>query len=525
MADKNLDYYREWLEVPDGPRPPSHYVLLGLAVYEADAQKISDAAAARLRMVRPYGLKYPKESTDLLNQIAAAEVCLLDAETKAKYDRSLQGGQSAQSAIVATTPAVVSWYLQRDDQVYGPFPDRQLREMAKTGYVAADDLVWNEELAKWTPAREIRGLVFKAPRRAEAERGESDDEREPAEDEPSMMSVLETQARRFIPYKLRETALTPAEKETLTDAGMADRTERMYAAWRRTTLFAVGGVSLVAAVWTMLVAMIETEMFPANWFGVGMKALRVLAFYALPLSALGAASLWSNVRLSRWILIGGWLIGTATPLLIALVPAQYLTEGRGWEDDFQIRFGGAVSYCRVLAVFMALLPGAIRGGLWFKSLRPSSPVGAWGVTAAAAAHVVVSWIAFTALQQMIGNGLLLLAALLFIAAPLIYTVGYPWFLKPAGAEWFRNILMARGIHLAVFAFGMVIFIAFVFTRKFDDGGGLRLVGFSVDTALLRPGTLMQLILEFLARSFLTSVIVLDLLEAIHQSNMKKSDGK
>src|SRR5262245_27816867 len=164
MADKKHDCYSDWLGIPAGPRPPNHYVLLGLEPNESDPKKISEAAAARLRLVRQYGLRYPKESTELLNEIAAAEVCLLDLDSKAKYDQSLQN-QTTPVAVAAAAPAVVMWYLQRDERVYGPIPDHQLREMAKSGYVGADDLVWNEQLAQWSAARTIDGLVFKrAPR-------------------------------------------------------------------------------------------------------------------------------------------------------------------------------------------------------------------------------------------------------------------------------------------------------------------------------------------------------------------------
>src|SRR5262245_18036188 len=146
MADKKLDCYADWLGIPAGPRPPSHYALLGLASNEADPKKIREAAAGRSRLVRHYGLKYPKESTDLLNEIAAAEACLLDADRRAKYDLSLRDG-TAPVAVAADKTDVVMWYLQQDEHVYGPFPEPQFREMVKSGRVSAEDLVWNERLA------------------------------------------------------------------------------------------------------------------------------------------------------------------------------------------------------------------------------------------------------------------------------------------------------------------------------------------------------------------------------------------
>src|SRR4051812_22574004 len=90
QKSSSSDYYTDWLGIPAGPRPPNHYALLGLRLFEANLKKVSEAAAARLRMVRQYGLKYPEESTALLNAIAAAEVCLLDPDSKRKYDQAFQ---------------------------------------------------------------------------------------------------------------------------------------------------------------------------------------------------------------------------------------------------------------------------------------------------------------------------------------------------------------------------------------------------------------------------------------------------
>ena len=35
-----LDVYKDWLGIPDGPRPPGHYELLRVVQFEDDAEKI-----------------------------------------------------------------------------------------------------------------------------------------------------------------------------------------------------------------------------------------------------------------------------------------------------------------------------------------------------------------------------------------------------------------------------------------------------------------------------------------------------
>jgi hypothetical protein len=95
MAEK-FDPYYKWLGIPPKDQPPSHYRLLGLEIFESDPEVI-DRAANRL-------MDYLHSITDgehlahsqaLLNEIAAARLCLLDHEQKALYDERLRAAEAA----------------------------------------------------------------------------------------------------------------------------------------------------------------------------------------------------------------------------------------------------------------------------------------------------------------------------------------------------------------------------------------------------------------------------------------------
>ncbi|HVW02512.1 MAG TPA: hypothetical protein VHB77_19305, partial [Planctomycetaceae bacterium] len=85
-----LDVYKEWLGIPEGPRPPDHYQLLRLVQFEDSAEKIRTNYKKLNAHVRKYATgKYSIESQELLNELAKAMLCLTDSERKVEYDRSL----------------------------------------------------------------------------------------------------------------------------------------------------------------------------------------------------------------------------------------------------------------------------------------------------------------------------------------------------------------------------------------------------------------------------------------------------
>lgn len=99
MSDTKFDPYHVWLGIPPKDQPPNLYRLLGLELYESDAQVI-DAAANRhtsyLQMMAAG--KQRKQSQELLNEIASARRRLLDADRKKKYDEKLKAEQGEKAA-------------------------------------------------------------------------------------------------------------------------------------------------------------------------------------------------------------------------------------------------------------------------------------------------------------------------------------------------------------------------------------------------------------------------------------------
>jgi hypothetical protein len=85
-----MDFYKEWLGIPEGPRPPDHYELLRLVRFEDDTEKIRAHYTKLNAHVRKYATgQYSLQSQELLNEMAKAMLCLTDPRRKRDYDESL----------------------------------------------------------------------------------------------------------------------------------------------------------------------------------------------------------------------------------------------------------------------------------------------------------------------------------------------------------------------------------------------------------------------------------------------------
>lgn len=87
---ESFDPYRKWLGIPPEEQPPHHYRLLGIAPFETDREVIQNAADRQMGHVRRFQAgPYAEACQKLLNELAAARVCLLDPVRKREYDRRL----------------------------------------------------------------------------------------------------------------------------------------------------------------------------------------------------------------------------------------------------------------------------------------------------------------------------------------------------------------------------------------------------------------------------------------------------
>jgi hypothetical protein len=106
MTDQFNPYHR-WLGIPLKDQPPNHYRLLGLELLERDPKVILDAAERQIAHIRRYELGTHQElSQRILNELAEAKACLLNAAKKSQYDATLK--QQLPPALVSELPGHVA---------------------------------------------------------------------------------------------------------------------------------------------------------------------------------------------------------------------------------------------------------------------------------------------------------------------------------------------------------------------------------------------------------------------------------
>ncbi len=105
VKQEDFDPYRKWLGIPPAEQPPHHYRLLGISVFEDDADVIESAADQRMAHVRTFQVgPHSAQSQSLLNELSAARVTLLNEQKKAAYDVQLRAALAATKAHAPNVP-------------------------------------------------------------------------------------------------------------------------------------------------------------------------------------------------------------------------------------------------------------------------------------------------------------------------------------------------------------------------------------------------------------------------------------
>jgi len=101
----SFDPYYRWLGIPPEEQPADHYRLLGISQFERDANVIETAAERQMLLLKTrQNGPHSQLTQQLMNEVSAARLCLLDVRQKAAYDAGLQRASVAPPAAVSAEP-------------------------------------------------------------------------------------------------------------------------------------------------------------------------------------------------------------------------------------------------------------------------------------------------------------------------------------------------------------------------------------------------------------------------------------
>lgn len=129
-----FDPYHAWLGIPPEEQPPNHYRLLGINPHEANLDVIANAAHRQMLFIKQFQTgNRQAESQRLLNEVAAAKVCLLNAATKAEYDAALNQSSAPEQPPdelqpkARRVPPLSSGFFDADSEFRHPFSASPLK--------------------------------------------------------------------------------------------------------------------------------------------------------------------------------------------------------------------------------------------------------------------------------------------------------------------------------------------------------------------------------------------------------------
>ena len=86
-----FDPYHRWLSIAPKDQPPSHYRLLGIDEFESDLDVIETAVERQTVFLRTFQIGPQSELAErILNEVARAQVTLLNVDQKLTYDAALR---------------------------------------------------------------------------------------------------------------------------------------------------------------------------------------------------------------------------------------------------------------------------------------------------------------------------------------------------------------------------------------------------------------------------------------------------
>lgn len=330
--------------------------------------------------------------------------------------------------------------------------------------------------------------------------------------------------KRAFSWRARSVRISDAERQKLVAAGVTEPHVQGLAAWRRSALLLALPV-LMAAFALSVVAAENEDTTQLTSLGRVLRWIPTIALGLVPAAALYCVVKWTNLKSTSRVLLIAWLGSIALPLMAALVPLD------GWIDLDRLRLAVildstlkgtdpqialdqldldlllvriylAVQYSvQLLPVLISIPAGVMKGALRTKALAPGSRFPGWFLVAVAPFYTLIIAIVFVLVDQLIGNGLLVLGVGLTAIVPLLFLLHRKTYTRPLSpAEADKELGRANRTGSIVTYVGIAFIVLYALTARFL---GERIVG---NNGLLSVTMLVRSAVEYIGRRLVATVV-------------------
>ena len=320
----------------------------------------------------------------------------------------------------------------------------------------------------------------------------------------------------------------PSEVEAaqLAAVGIADPLMQGYAVWRRSLLFVAMPFTIVSAVLAVRDLTVR-DLEGYSTFGVVAVGIVGLAVPVLTVTVVLAALTWRQPRRSARLLLTGWAISMFAPLVVAMLPLDWLVSSSlgevtgidvaDDERDLVTRVAISIQYAIVLLPSLLSFPsGLVRGAARVKRMLPAATIAGWVLVIMTPVYAVFFVLALILVQHLAGNAVLLGGAVFLACSPFVHLAAAKLYIFPLTTDdEVRRLDRVQRLAGVVGSIGLAMIMIWALTATI---GNKRIVGWS--DALLDPLGAVLSALELVARVLVTSAVFSYLLLQVTESSWR-----
>ena len=331
--------------------------------------------------------------------------------------------------------------------------------------------------------------------------------------------------RRTLAGGARRSRASPSEVARLEAVGIGDPLMQGYAVWRRSLLLVAIPFSVLSSVLAVR-DLAERDLDGYSVFGVVAVYLVALAVPVLTITVVVAAVTWHRLRLSGRLLLTGWAISMIAPLVVAVLPLEWLLASSFEEvvglDENSARIVISVQYAILLLPSLLSLPsGLVRGATRVKTMLPASTIAGWVLVIMAPVYAVFFVLALILVEHLAGSTALLIGITLLALTPFVHLASAKLYVMPLSTErdvrrldWVQRWAGVVGLT------GLTMIVIWALTATIGDR---PIVGGAGD-ALLDHLSAVLSALELVARVLVTSAVFSYVLLVVTESSWRHDRG-